>query len=105
MVKKKVSKENLDNFKRKLKEYSRENILFTSHAKIRAIGRGMNLDEIKENIMNPSRLVFMKKEKERYVCYFRYSKFYSHKYVLILNGKIIIITVININRNWQGSIK
>jgi len=102
---------NINNFKKKLKNYSKRDIIITYHAKIRAFVRDINLEEVKENITNPYKLVYFKEQKSekedehKYECYFNYSKDHCHKYVLITNGKIIIVTIININRNWQRSIK
>lgn len=101
----------INNFKEKLRSYSKEDIIFTNHTRIRALMREIDLEEVKENIINPVRLVYFReqnsqREKEhKYECYFSYSKNYCHKYVLTINGKIIIVTIININRDWQRSIK
>ena len=98
---------NLERFKEKLARYSEKDIIFTSHAEIRALFRNMDLDEIRNNILNPERLVkVLDDESEgKYECYFAYSKIYCHKYVLALNRKVIIVTVININRDWQRTLK
>lgn len=102
---------NIDNFKEKLKGYNKESIIFTHHTEIRALMRDINLEEVKNNIINPIKLVYFKEQKSekdkeyKYECYFSYSKNYCHKYVLTTNGKIIIVTVISINRDWQRSIK
>jgi hypothetical protein len=95
----------LEKFKTKLKGYKEKDIVFTTHAEIRALGRGIDLKEVRENIMDPSRLVYVNELNGKYDCYFNYSKLYSHKYVLTLNQKVIIITIININRDWQGMVK
>jgi hypothetical protein len=63
--------------------------------------------EIKENIINPKRLYFARKQKvekegeEKYDCYFGYSKTQCHRYVLVINAKCIVCTAIKINRRWQ----
>ncbi len=101
----------LTNFKKRLSEYKKSDIIFTTHAEIRAIGRGIDLEEIKENIIHPEKLVYAKKtdakykNEERYECYFAYSKTYCHKYAITLNRKVIIITIININRDWQKMVR
>jgi hypothetical protein len=98
-------------FKEKLSKYKKSDIIFTTHAEIRAFGRGIDLEEVKGNILNPTRLVWVEQQKadksyeEKYECYFSYSKTYCHKYVLTLNRKVIIITIININRDWQRVVK
>ncbi len=96
-----------EELKNKLKKYSRGDIVFTQHALIRARQRNINLNEIIDNIVNPERLIFAKKQKaenpdeEKYDCYFLYSNTLCHRYVLIINKRIIICTVIKINRRWQ----
>jgi hypothetical protein len=101
----------LNEFKEKLKKYKKSDLIFTNHAEIRALGRGINLEEVKENIINPERLVYAEKTEakyegeEKFECYFAYSKNYCHKYVLTLNRKVIIITIININRDWQKMVR
>ena len=97
----------LGKFKEKLARYSEKDIIFTSHAEIRALFRNIDLDEIKENILNPEKLVKVinDESKGKYGCYFAYSKIYCHKYILVLNSKVIIVTVININRDWQRMLK
>ena len=98
---------NLDEFKNKLRGYGKEDFVFTDHAEIQALVRDINLKEVKDNIINPDKLVFAKKQKskkmyeEKYDCYFAYSKNYAHRYILTLNRKIIIVTIIRINRDWQ----
>ena len=101
----------LDKLKERLKKYKKSEIIFTTHAEIRALGRGIDLEEVKENIVKPERLVYAKKTnakyrgEKKYECYFAYSKMYCHKYALTLNRKVIIITIININRDWQKMLR
>jgi hypothetical protein len=101
----------VEELKEKLKQYSREQIIFTTHARIRAIQRGIDLEEIKDNLLNPNRLSTAikqeaeKADEEKYDCYFIYSGNLCHRYVLILNKKIIICTVIKINRRWQRRVE
>ena len=69
------------------------------------------MEEVKNNIINPEKLVYIFKQKakksneEKYECYFAYSGNYCHKYILTINSKVIIVTIININRNWQKMLK
>ena len=96
----------LAKFKERLKSYKKKDIIFTEHSELRAMIRNIDLNEVKENIINPKRLVHVKSSsKERYECYFSYSKNHCHKYVIALNRKVIIITIININRDWQKMIR
>jgi hypothetical protein len=101
---------NLEEFKEKLKFYKKKDIIITHHAELQAFVREVNLEEIKENIINPHRLVHFEEQKaenpkeSKYDCYFAYSKHLYHRYALVLNGKILIVTIIKINRDWQKAI-
>lgn len=96
-----------DVLKNKLEKYKKEDIIITNHAEIQAIFRNILLDEIRENIINPKRLVYAERQKaerqgeEKYNSYFAYSKTQCHRYVLVINSKCIVCTVIKINRRWQ----
>ena len=101
---------NLNELKAKLQKYKREEIILTEHAELQAFVRKIDIEEVKENIINPNRLVHIKqqisknKNEEKYDCYFAYSKHLYHRYILTINGKIIIVTIIKINRDWQKAI-
>jgi hypothetical protein len=101
----------LEKFKNKLIKYKRTDIIITEHADLQAFSRNIDIEEIKDNLLNPVRLVYYKEQtsqnidEEKYECFFEYQKNIYHKYAIILNRKIIIVTVIVINRNWQGAIK
>jgi|SRR3989344_2028345 len=96
--------------KEKLKSYKKEDIIFTEHSKLQAFIREVDLEEVKENVVNPTKLVYAKeqeakyKNEEKYDCYFAYSKHLYHRYALTINRKIIIVTIIKINRDWQKAI-
>lgn len=74
---------------------------------LQAVFRGIDIDEVRENIINPKRLQFAieqksgKKGEHKYDCYFGYSKTQCHRYILRVNRKCIVCTVIKINRRWQ----
>jgi hypothetical protein len=97
----------LEKLKSKLRTYRREEIIVTRHAVLRARIRKIHLEDIKENIVNPEKLVFaeqqtaQKEGEKKYNCYFAISKEVSHRYVLVTDGKVIIVTIIWINKNWQ----
>ena len=92
----------LEKLKGRLKKYHKEDIIITDNAELQALTRGVDLDEVKENIINPDRLVYarpqkaQKKNEEKYDCYFACSKHLYHRYALILNGKVLIVTIIKI---------
>jgi hypothetical protein len=91
----------------KLKKYAEDDIIFTEHAKKQARFRGISLEEVKKNILKLNRLAYAEKQEarrqgeEKYDCYFGYSKTQAHRYILVLGEKVIIPTVIKINRRWQ----
>ncbi|MFA5797258.1 MAG: DUF4258 domain-containing protein [Candidatus Woesearchaeota archaeon] len=85
-----------------LKPFRREQIIITPHAHIRMIQRQISENEVIENILNPKRLVYaIRKEKQKFDCYFDYSKNLCHRYILAIEKNIVIITVVKINRRWQ----
>jgi len=91
----------------KLKHYQKDQIIISEHARIRAIQRQLDINEIIENIINPIRLRYAIKEEanslseEKFDCYFAYSKTQCHKYILVLKDNVVVITAIKINRRWQ----
>lgn len=101
----------LNELKNKLKKYSNSNIVITDHAKDQAIVRDIELEDVIGNITNPVRLVYAEKQnakkvnEEKYDCYFAYSKELCHRYILTINGKLLIVTIIKINRDWQKIIE
>ena len=98
---------NLNELKNKLRKYKKQEIIITKHAELQAFTRDIDLEKVKENIINPEILVYAKKQEakykgeEKYDCYFAYSKHRYHRYALTINRKIIIVTIIKINRDWQ----
>jgi len=101
----------IEKLKQKLSSYDKKDIIIKHHAEIRAIVRDIDLEEVKENIVNPKRLVYAEEQKalknteKKYNCYFSYSKEMCHRYVLTVNSKVIIVTIIKINRDWQRIIE
>ena len=86
----------------RLKSYQTDDIIITTHAEIQALHRGIDIDEVKANIINPKRLLFAGKQaNNKYDCYFVYSKTQCQRYILVLKNKCIVCTVIKINRRWQ----
>ena len=100
----------LEELKEKLRTYKKSDIIITDHADIQAFTRDVDLEEVKENIINPTKLVYVKEQgtkykgEKKYDCYFAYSKHLYHRYALTINAKIIIVTIIKINRDWQKAI-
>jgi hypothetical protein len=101
----------LEELKKKFRSYDKKDIIITKHAEIQAFVRKIELNDVKENITNPEKLVYTQKQKalksyeEKYDCYFAYSKHLYHRYALTINRKVIIVTIIKINRDWQKAIE
>ena len=101
----------LESLKQRLRAYKKEDIIIKPHANIQAFVREINLEEVKDNIINPTKLVYAEEQKaminteRKYDCYFAYSKYLCHRYVLTVNSKVIIVTIIKINRDWQRIIE
>ncbi|MFH0869132.1 MAG: hypothetical protein V1839_02815 [archaeon] len=91
----------------RLKRYKKEDIVFTYHAQIQATFRQIDLNEVTDNLANPKRLVLAVKGEsaregtEKFDCLFDYGKNKAHRYIITINAKLIVVTVININRKWQ----
>ena len=77
--------------KERLSKYKKSDIIITDHARLQAFVRNVDFEEVKENIINPVRLVYAKKQEakykgeEKYDCYFAYSKHIYHRYNLTIN--------------------
>jgi hypothetical protein len=97
---------NLEELKVKLKTYKKEDIKVTPHAEMQAYVRQIDINEVKENITNPEKLVYFKEQEDgKYDCYFAFSDILYHRYILTINAKIIIVTIIKVNRRWQHLIE
>ncbi|MBU2616912.1 MAG: hypothetical protein KKB79_02960 [Nanoarchaeota archaeon] len=100
----------LNKLRERLRRYRKSEIIITNHAELQAFVREIDLDKVKEDIINPVNLVYAREQdagksgKEKHDCYFSQSKNVYHRYILTLNSKIIIVTIIRINRDWQKSI-
>ncbi len=92
--------------KKKLASYRKEDIIVKYHSDLQAWIRQVNIEEVKENIVNPEKLVFVEDQGSmKYNCYFAFSDNLFHRYILKLNGKVIIVTIIVVNRNWQRAVR
>ncbi|MFH1065317.1 MAG: hypothetical protein V1734_02315 [Nanoarchaeota archaeon] len=97
----------IENVREKLRKYKKEDIIISIHAYIRAVARQIDLDEVKENIINPTKLYYIERQaakhdwEEKYDCYFGYTKTLCHRYVITINHKCIVCTIIKMNRRWQ----
>ena len=90
-----------------LKKYKKEDISIDKHAELRARHRDLDLEEVYYNLLNPSkRLSFANKLEEednleKYKCYFGYSKTQCQIYIIKVNEKVIVKTIIKLNKRWQ----
>lgn len=92
--------------KKRLKEFNKEDIIITDHAKIRMIQRQISEKEVIENLINPEKLYIAIKEdssrkEEKFDCYFNYSKRQCHRYVIAIKNNVVVVTVVKINTIWQ----
>ncbi len=91
----------------KLKRFNREDIIISDHALIRLKQRQISEAEIIENIINPKRLQYAIKQEpnhsgeEKFDRYFNYSKTQCHRYVIVIKNKVVVVTVVKVNRRWQ----
>ena len=95
-----------DYVKKRLKSFTRENIIITDHAMVRIIQRQIDKNEIIENLINPERLDYAIKEdsskkEEKFDCYFGYSRRLCHRYVIVIKNNVVVVTVVKIDRRWQ----
>lgn len=93
--------------KGRLQTFRREDVIITPHARIRMTQRQVPEEEVIENIINPERLEAAIREEacsadeEKFDCYFGYNKTRCHRYILIITGGVVVVTVVKINRRWQ----
>lgn len=102
---------NLNALKERLNTYKEKDIVITDHARKQAEVRNIDIHEVIRNITQPDKLVFAEeqpakhKNESKYNCYFAYAENYYHRYILVLDGKVLIVTIIGINRRWQKAIE
>lgn len=97
----------LDYIKKELMKYRAHEIVIWPHAREQAAVRGIQIDEIIENILNPERLVHIKEQTAKYdneikiECWFPGAGVRHDLYVLILAKKLFVCTVIRRERWWE----
>ena len=93
-----------------LKNIKKEGILFDDHAKMQSVVRDIDREEVIRNPTNPSKMFFAREQpangenERKFDCYFDISKRWAHRYVIVINAKLIIITVIKIRKKWQEKV-
>ncbi len=101
----------IDKLKEHLKKYKKTDIIITGHAREQADVRNIDVREVIWNVIHPDKLVFAEqqpakhKNEEKYNCYFAYAEDYYHRYIIVLTGKLLIVTIIGINKRWQRVIE
>jgi len=91
----------------KLRKFRQEDVIISDHAEESALWRGLQKDEIRENIINPARLEYAipqeaeKADEEKYECFFSYGEMLCHRYIIAISHKCVVCTVIAINRRWR----
>ena len=93
-----------------LKRFKKEDILFDDHARMQSTVREIKREDVVHNLLNPSKMFFAreqqaKRENERkFDCYFNMGRRWAHRYVIVINGKLQIITVIRVRKKWQKKV-
>lgn len=81
------------------------------YSQIRSLRSLEALNEVRQNIINPKRLVIAEKQfaergEEKYDCWFDYSKALAHRYVIILTkSQVRVVTVIKVRKKWQEKVE
>lgn len=95
----------------KLKGYTKDDIIMSTHAIRQTMIRPVTIENIIENLLDPKRLSYALKEpaeragEEKFVCYFGYSRRLCHCYVIVINAKVLVVTAYIINRRWQKEVE
>lgn len=82
-----MSENFVNELKLKLAKYNVNEIIISKHAIERAIFRSIDLEEVKQNIINPIRLIYAVKQEafkineEKFDCYFDYGKNKYQRYI------------------------
>ena len=102
-----MSENRKDHVIEKLKKYTKDDIIMSTHGIKQTIIRPVSVEDITENLLNPKRLSYAFEEQaerageEKFLCYFRYSRRFCHCYVIVINAKVLVVTAYIINRRWQ----
>ncbi len=102
-------------FLKLLKKHRPEDIVETDHAAFSRQRRGIKKMRIVADLFDPGSLRFVKEEPftevhlrtqgsqnyRKFLCFYSKNREIAHKYVICLNEKIYIITVLPISKRWQ----
>jgi len=78
----------------------------TSHARTRCEKRMLPIEVVEDDLEKGTPLIVFEQESEdanerKFDVYYRQDADYSHRYVLILNGEIRLITVMRVRKGFQ----
>ncbi len=101
--------DNIEYVKERLKKLDEKDIIFTKHAEERLVSRDIKKEEVIGNLSRPDKLIFAERQEsedpseKKFDCYFRYTEDYHHRYVIALDKKCIIITIMDRHRSLEFS--
>jgi hypothetical protein len=93
-----------------LKRFKEGEVFFDDHARMQSAIRGIDREEVVQNLLNPSKMFFAREQEARgenerkFDCYFGVSKRWAHRYVIVINGRLLVITVIKVRKKWQKKV-
>ncbi|MDD4354147.1 MAG: DUF4258 domain-containing protein [Candidatus Nanoarchaeia archaeon] len=97
----------LETLKAKLRSYPKDKIILNEHSRLRSIQRNISLKDILNHISSPEKLYYFeeqtanKSNEYKFNCFFHHSNKYVYRFVIVINGECVIITVIRINKIMQ----
>ena len=100
----------INKIKEELKKYSEKQIAFNEpHVTQRCLLRDITKEEVIQNLLKPDKLVYVGEQESKYLTenkydlYFVFSNTRAYRFPVVLKEKsLYVITVIKINRRWQG---
>ncbi len=101
---------NIEEIKKRLKEYKPEDIVLTHHTEIRLLQRNIERRIVEENILNPEKLIDVIDENQnqqsgiKYKLIFELSKNRNLVLIVAFDKNIIIITALIRYRKWVRAI-
>ena len=97
----------MEELKKKLKSYKKEQIVFTPHVKLKLMGREINEEIVCVHLLNPTRLIDFEEQKSKRLCERKYKLIFElsgTRYLVIVatvNKYINVITVFIRYRKWR----
>jgi len=94
-------------FKDLIKKYSKNDVIFTSHAKFRLLDKTFEANFVIDKLFETSKLLYEEYQKERktYKLIYEHSKDFFFVIIVNLNEKIMIVTFYKTNKKIQKLIK